>query len=388
MTETLPTRRVEETPWAALAAITAAVSVFAIAQGLSYPLFTFLMQKQGLSPATIGLSAAMTPLGIVVCSPLIPGLARRFGPLRLAICCCILAAILYPAAGMLQNAFAWFVLRFLIGMVIDPLYVISETWLIQLAPPARRGRFVSLYTAIVGAGFAAGPLTLLLVGTDGWAPFLIGSVAFVLCAVCLVLAGGRLPAWKHEHGPISLGSFVFLAPALLLAVAVAAGYEQSILALLPVFGASHGLLEAHMSALLTVMLAGNIFLQFPIGMMADRFRPRRVMIACASTSALLTAMLPLVIATDYVWPLLFVLGAASYGMYTSALIELGTRFSGYALLAGNSAFALMWGLGGIAGPSGSGLAMQLAGPGGLPLVLAGMCIAVAAFAWWREASRQ
>ena len=79
------------TPWAALASITAAVSVFAIAQGLSYPLFTFLMQQQGLPPATIGLSAAMTPLGIIACSPLIPWLARRFGPLALASGCCLIA---------------------------------------------------------------------------------------------------------------------------------------------------------------------------------------------------------------------------------------------------------------------------------------------------------
>ena len=42
---------VEKTPWAAIAGVIATVSVFAIAQGLSYPLLSFILQRQGVSPA-------------------------------------------------------------------------------------------------------------------------------------------------------------------------------------------------------------------------------------------------------------------------------------------------------------------------------------------------
>ena len=69
----------DKTPWAAITGIIATVSVFAIAQGLSYPLLSFILQRQGVSPSMIGLSAAMTPIGFIVSSPLIPALARRFG---------------------------------------------------------------------------------------------------------------------------------------------------------------------------------------------------------------------------------------------------------------------------------------------------------------------
>ena len=60
-------------------------------------------------------------------------------------------------------------------------------------------------------------------------------------------------------------------------------------------------------------------------------------------------LLPVFIETLAVWPLLFVVGATGYGIYTMALIELGNRFTGSALVAGNAAFAVMWGIGGIAG---------------------------------------
>ena len=51
--------------WAAIAGVIATVSVFAIAQGLTYPLLSFILQRQGVSPAMIGLSAAMSEAGLV-----------------------------------------------------------------------------------------------------------------------------------------------------------------------------------------------------------------------------------------------------------------------------------------------------------------------------------
>jgi MFS family permease len=51
------------------------------------------------------------------------------------------------------------------------------------------------------------------------------------------------------------------------------------------------------------------------------------------------------------------------------MVDLGARFSGALLLAGNSAFGVMWGIGGIIGPSVAGVTMDQLGPEGLPLTL-------------------
>ena len=63
---------------------------------------------------------------------------------------------------------------------------------------------------------------------------------------------------------------------------------------------------------------------------------------------------------------MFVWGGVSFGIYTMALIQLGERFTGQALIAGNAAFALVWGVGGIVGSPATGMAMQLVGHQGLP----------------------
>ena len=56
-----------------------------------------------------------------------------------------------------------------------------------------------------------------------------------------------------------------------------------------------------------------------------------------------------------------------------SLIQLGERFTGQALIAGNAAFAVVWGIGGIVGSPATGLAMQLIGHQGLPSSLGLLC---------------
>ena len=385
----------EATPWAAIAGVIATVSVFAIAQGLSYPLLSFILQRQGVSPGMIGLSAAMTPIGFIVSSPLIPSLARRFGAGRTAVTCAALSALLLALIGWTQDLYAWFLLRFLIGVSTNPLYVISEVWMIALAPPARRGRIMGIYTTIISAGFAAGPLCLIFVGSEGWPPFLVGIAAFVICGACLMAVLPRLPDMNGGGGQkgqksrsgVSVFGFVPLAWLLLFAVIVAAGFEQGVLALLPVYGTSRGIGESAMSALLAVMIAGNIALQVPLGLLAERLSARVVRLACVSLTVLGCAMLPFLIDTPLVWPFIFVWGAVSYGIYTMTIIELGEKFTGQMLVAGNAAFAMMWGVGGIAVPPAAGVAMDVLGAPGLPLTLGAMCLALAVLSIlrWRDA---
>lgn len=382
-----PTTDAVKIPWAPILAVIATVSVFAIAQGLSYPLFTFIMKEQGMSPAMIGLSAAMTPLGLIMSAPFVPYAARRFGQARLVVFCALSAAVLFLAVGLLKNEFAWFVLRFLIGVVIDPLYVLSEVWMLSLAPPSKRGRLMGIYTAIIGAGFAAGPFSLMLVGSQGWPPFAIGITAFLICALLLSIVARKLPSMNDGKEHVSVMHFYRIAPALLLAVAVAAAFEQSALALLPVYGGEFGIGERIMSAMLATMIAGNIALQIPLGLLAERHTARVVMIFCATATVFSVLLLPLIMQSLIVWPVLFVLGAVSYGIYTMSLIELGNRFSGSMLVTGNAAFALMWGVGGIAGPPGSGGVMQIFGNHALPVFLAAMCVALIFFSLYRKLQR-
>lgn len=355
--------------WAAIAGTIATVTVFAVAQGLTYPLLSFILERQGTTPGLIGLSAAMTPLGFIVSAPLIPALVRRFGAAWLAILCSLFAALTLFAIAWTQELWAWMPLRFLLGFFANPLSVISETWLITITPPSRRGRIMGLYSSIVSGGFAIGPLSLGLVGTEGWSPFLIGIVAFLLCGMILLAVVPRLPDMPQDGEATSVGAFLALAPLLLFAVFTAAAFEQILLSMFATYGATLGSAVERIASLITCFIAGNALLQIFLGRMAEQMGSMRAMLFCVLVSLVGCLLLPWAFNSWLVWPLVFLWGGVAFGIYTMSLIQLGERFTGQALIAGNAAFAVAWGLGGIVGSPATGLAMQWLGHRGLPLAL-------------------
>ncbi|MBY5697810.1 MFS transporter [Rhizobium leguminosarum] len=352
-----------------MAGIIATVTVFAVAQGLTYPLLSFILERQGTPSGLIGLSAAMTPLGFILSAPFIPALSQRLGGARLAILCSILAALTLMTIAWAQDVWAWMPLRFLLGVFANPLYVISETWLISITPAPRRGRIMGLYSSIVSGGFAIGPLSLWLTGTEGWPPFAIGITAFLLCGLIVFAVIPRLPDMPGEGEAITVGRFFALAPLLLFAVFTAAAFEQILLSLFAVYGAALGSTEERIASLITCFIAGNAVLQILLGRLAERFSSTRMMLFCVLACLASCLLLPSAFNSWLIWPLVFVWGGVSFGIYTLSLIQLGERFTGQALIAGNATFALVWGIGGIVGSPATGLAMQLIGHQGLPLSL-------------------
>ncbi|MDX0565894.1 MFS transporter [Sinorhizobium medicae] len=371
--ETTTSPQDDRIPLAAMAGIVATVTLFALAQGLTYPLLSFILERQGTTPGLIGLSAAMTPLGFIISAPFIPALAGRVGAARFATLCSALAASTLVAIAWTQEVWAWMPLRFLLGFFANPLYVISETWLITITPASRRGRVMGLYSSIVSAGFAIGPLSLGMAGTEGWPPFLVGIVAFLLCGLIVLAVVPRLPKMPQEGQATSVGGFFALAPLLLFAVFAAAAFEQILLSLFAVYGAALGSAEERIASLITCFIAGNAVLQILLGHAAEKFGSTRTMLFCAMASLAGCLLLPLMFGSWLIWPLVLVWGGVSFGIYTMSLIQLGERFTGQALIAGNAAFAFVWGIGGIAGSPATGLAMQLIGYQGLPLSLGLLC---------------
>jgi MFS family permease len=231
---------------------------------------------------------------------------------------CMSAALLLLLA-LFRDVMIWFGLRLLLGVAINVIFIVSEAWINQLAEPHTRGRTIGLYNTIAAAGFALGPLTLAVLGSHGWLPFLIGVSGILIALPVLVFAKNHLPGFNGKEY-LSVLSFFSLAPLLLLAVASAALSDQAALSLLPIYGLQHGLSEATASFMLAVLIVGNVVLQIPIGWLADRISRRYLLCALAFGAVIGSILLPgLIGGSMLLWPMLFVWGAIAYGTYTIAL---------------------------------------------------------------------
>lgn len=319
----------------------------------------------------------MTPLGMVVAALTSRWALSRFGGLVLANVSLVASAACLLAIKAVPVPLLWLPLRFLIGAFVAWIFIITETWINQMAPDRLRGRIVGLYSTALAIGFGVGPAILLLVGTRGWAPFVLGAGCTLVGVVPLLTARARLPRPRRREA-VRLRAFARAAPLLLVCVGAAALADQTTMALLPVFGLRSGLSEHETTLLLVAMIAGAVGLLYPVGWLADRLPFRFAAAGCAATTAALAALLPLATSEHFLlWPLMFLWGGAYYGVYVLALIALGNRFTGDSLVAGNAAFGVTWGLAGLLGPVAIGGAMSGVGPVGLPASLAALFLAVA-----------
>lgn len=352
--------------------VTACLTIFALSQGLIYPLLALALRARGHDEAAIGLSAATTALGVLLTGLFLTPLVRRCGARPTVLVATLAAVLLWLGFPLFDDYVAWTAMRLALGISAGVAYVVGELWLNQVVRPEARGRAIGIYGAILSAGFACGPLILSVTGIEGWLPYLVGAAGCLVTVLMVYALGRDLPEAPPPAPAGSRGVWRELWR-LLAVVGGVAFFDQAALSLLPVYGAGRGLDESAAALLAGVMVVGNIVLQFPLGLLADRIGPARVMtIACLCAGAI-ALLLPATVAVSWsAWPLLFLWGGLGFGVYMLSLAELGRRFSDERLLAGSAAYAVVWGLGGLAGPAGAGAAMEWGGPDWLFWLSAGL----------------
>ncbi|MEN3949949.1 MFS transporter [Iodidimonas sp. SYSU 1G8] len=353
-----------------LAAIVTMIGVVGLVFGLTGPLLNLLLERQGLSGRAIGLNGAMTALGALVFTPFIPSIAVRVGPFRLLFGTLAATALILVLFKALDDYRIWLILRFMMGVCVVVPFLISEIWINQIATPQNRGRLLGIYAACISTGFGLGPLLMRFTGVGGWTPFLCAAGLVTIAMMAIAMAREDRP-YLDRHGHKSPWPYIKGSPIAILAGLMYGAIETGIFGLLPVYGVRSGFSETTAATQLTVIAAGNILLQYPVGWLADKTEPRRVLMLCAVIGVLGGACLPALKDTLFMWPVLFIWGGTITGMYTVALTMLGHRYSGLALASANAALILAYNTGAMGGPPVLGQAMDLIDPDGLVYGLAG-----------------
>ncbi len=352
-----------------LVAVIAATTIYSVTLGLSLPLLSLILEARGVERSLIGLSAAMSALAMLVFAPAFPRLVAATGFRRFLALCIGGELVFFLLLPVFDNLAAWFVLRFLLGVTQAGLFMAAETWINTVATETSRGRVLGIYTAVLGGGFALGPMIVAQTGTVGWTPFLVGGAIIAVSAIPLALTGSLAPRLEGQSS-FSPFSFILVAPVLAGAFLLVSFRDSSGLVLLPVYGVRSGLSQAESALMISILAIGGVAMQVPIGWLADKLNRYALLIACALLSTAGIAALPFVVASPHLlWPSLFFWGGVSLGVYTVAMTLVGQRFRGMDLVNANAAIGLFWGIGSFAGPAVSGPAMDLWDPNGLPAVL-------------------
>jgi MFS family permease len=352
-----------------LVAAIATVAACDVAMGLSFTLLPLILESRGVSAFMIGLNAAMSPLGILIAGPFLPQIVARVGSKNLvwAVIAVIIATLL--AFNLTDDLVAWFVLRLIFGIAVGTLFTVSEAWVLTFADASNRGRVMAIYTSILSITFAVGPLIIPFTGIHGWLPWLIGVGCLMLSVLPLLFVKADEAVFRKEEGR-GFFSFVARAPLLLFAVASVTICDQVILSFFQIWGLRNGLTLEAASWLLGLGILGNALLQYPVGVLADRWSRIGVVVVAAAVTMILALSLGFFVSSWLIWPVMLILGTAYFAIYTVALAIMGDKFEGPDLISGSAAFSVMWGVGGIVGPSLTGAAVDAFGIGAFPISVA------------------
>ncbi|MBL4740423.1 MAG: MFS transporter [Sneathiella sp.] len=357
----------------AIIAIIAAVTVMAMSLSLSIPLISLSLERREIGSDIIGLMGAMPAIAFLIASPFIPSLTRYFGTGCMLWSALVLSSVSIIALALSDNLIFIFALRLAIGFAIAILFLISETWLNQIADDKNRGRTVAIYISSMTCGFALGPVLINILGTEGAVPFIVSGLIISSAGIFFYFARDTFPNLSG-HSQFSILTFVKIAPLICAAILLVAFFDGSILTLLPVYGVKNGMTENTAVLMSSLLLAGNIALQFPIGWLADRMQREKVILICGLIGLAGALLLPIVINIPILlWPMLVIWGGAVVGTYTLALVMMGQTFKGAELVTANAAAGVLWGLGSLIGPSSAGVAMEVIEPHGMPLSFAFIC---------------
>jgi MFS family permease len=327
----------------------------------------FVLARQGASSFEIGAATSIGTVAVILLGTSYPRAIARLG-LRYSIVSGTAIAIAVLLVMPLQTGFqAWLILRFVAGCALGLAWIASEVWLNTLATDRSRSTVMGIYSTVFAAGVMSGPLLLQFTGTAGAGPFHVGAL-FLVCTALPLFFANRAPsrASLEPRQKLRLIRTLKVAPVAMVAALLAGLVESTDLSLLPVLGLRRGLDEDSSLHLVTVFLAGNVLLQLPISMLADRFGRLRILAACALVSSIGPLLLGLLIGVpSLLWPLLILWGGTMYGFYTQGIALLGDSYPPEELAAANAVFVVVYCAGGIMGPSLGGLSMDLWNPNGL-----------------------
>ena len=352
-----------------LAALISCLSIYGITISLFTPLLSLILEGRGVSTTVIGALAMTAPVGVVVGSFFISRIMRHLEGRNLLVAGVVIEVVLIYALMMTDSLVAWFIIRFLGGLTGVVLFVVTETWMIEIAPKPHRGRVMGLYNTTLALSFALGPLMLSFTGVAGSTPFVAGMILMVLAGMPLLFAGRYRPD-SVEESAFGVVSFLKVAPLLAIACFVVAFKDLATSSLMPVYGLRVGLDESAATLMLFFGAMGGALLQLPIGWAADVFDARKVLITCALVAFLGALVWPLVVASKILlWITLFLWWGFFAGVYTVSMILAGQWFKGVELATAMAAFGVYWGIGAFAGPLIGGFSMDLWDPYGLALVM-------------------
>ena len=354
--------------------IIAALGAANIAMGMMVQVIPLVLDAGGATKFVIGNNVMAGQAGSLLAGLSLVWLRQHVKGHFLVMCALVLVFLSLVGFAFTTPFYAWFALRFLIGLTQSVIFTTGESWLQAIAPDKMRGRVMGSYMTSQTLTFALGPSLIKYIGFQGSVPWLIGVAASAL-ALCL-MAFIKIPETAHGERPAHMMAVAREAWFAFLCVGMVTVFEAFSLTFFALYAVQNGFSAGTATQLLSFGIAACILFFIPLGYLGDHWSRRGMIGLCAVVAMVACALQGFAISTIWIWPLIVLLRATAFGIYLGGFALLGDKFKGTEMVAASSINSILWGFSGVVGPPLAGLALDRFGLGLLPWFMAACFIPV------------
>lgn len=335
-----------------VAALLLSVAILLTGQGLQSTLIPVRAALENFSTLSIGLMTAAYFFGFTLGCLRGGELVRRVGHVRVFLAMTAIGSSTPLINGLVVEVWVWVALRMVVGFCFAVLYVVIESWLNECSTNENRGTVFSAYVMISLTVMAAGQMMTLLYDPKQLQLFALASVLVSLCAIPVALSTSTVPQ-QPTRSKVDLPLLFRISPAGTVGCLVAGLSNGAFWGLAPLFVA--GITgDARMAAwFMTAAVLGGALLQWPLGMISDRYGRRGMLLYTSLSAAIAAIILALSSgAIGFVGVCLLgaVWGSSAFPLYSIAVAHANDHAAADQFVVVSGGLLMMYGIGAIFGP--------------------------------------
>ncbi|MEM9104958.1 MAG: MFS transporter [Pseudomonadota bacterium] len=340
-----------------------AAAILLAGNGLQGTLIALRGADEGFSTLMIGIIGAAYFGGFIAGCIVVPPILRAVGHIRTFSALCAIAASCTLLLVLIIDPYIWGGLRFLIGLCFASLFTAVDSWLNSGVTNENRAKVLSIYRLIDIIVVTGSQFLIPLFGVTHFAIFAILAIMISMSLVPISLA--------DRSNPKPPSSFTFsprviwtLSPIACIGC-VAIGLTNATFRMIgPVYAQTIGLPTTAIATFMGAGILGGAVLQYPFGMLSDRYDRRIVLLVATAGAALAGVFITGVAGSD---PNLNYIGIFLFGAFSMPLFSLSAAHANdhaskdqYVQVAAGLIF--FWSVGAMAGPFISAALMEFYGP--------------------------
>ncbi len=364
------------------------LALIMLGNGLQGSLLGLRASLEGFSISATGLVMSGYFIGLIIGSTIVPKIVSRVGHIRSFGALASLASTSILVHVIFVDPWIWWTMRVATGFAYAGLYIVSESWLNDVAENDTRGQLLSFYMLISLGGMAGGQFMLNIASPEGFTLFILISVLVSVAVIPILVSVSTAPALEtvesvsllHVFRVSPLGVFGLFGSGIAMGAIFGVG---------TVYAASIGLSVKEVSFFMSSMIVGGIIMQYPLGWLSDILGRRKIIIFTCSLGTIVSLSASTVTVSGWqLYTLIGVVGGLCFPLYSLCVAHTNDYLNPSQMVAASGALVMSNGIGAAVGAPITAFAMDIIGPQGFFQTTGAALGLICLFALWRATQRQ